>query len=56
VALKDMVAMVALAEQNGSGNAIIGAARRRAEAALADGFEGLDASLVAAYGAKSEGT
>ncbi|WP_413721058.1 NAD(P)-dependent oxidoreductase [Silicimonas sp. MF1-12-2] len=56
VALKDMVAMVALAEQNGSGNAIIGAARRRAEAALADGFEGLDASLVAAYGSKSEGT
>lgn len=55
VALKDMVAMVALAEEAGSGNAIIGAARRRAEAALADGFEGLDASLVAAYGAKPEG-
>lgn len=55
VALKDMVAMVALAEEAGSGNAIIDAARRRAEAALADGFEGLDASLVAAYGAKPEG-
>ncbi|MEQ9042009.1 MAG: NAD(P)-dependent oxidoreductase [Silicimonas sp.] len=55
VALKDMVAMVALAEENGSGNGIIAAARRRAEAALADGFEGLDASLVAAYGARPEG-
>ena len=54
VALKDMVAMVALAEEAGSGNAIIAATLRRAEAALAEGFEGLDASLVAAYGAKPE--
>lgn len=54
VALKDIVAMVALAEKNGSGNGIIAAARRRAEAALANGFEGLDASLVAAYDAKPE--
>lgn len=56
VALKDMVAMEALARQTGSGNAIIAAARRRAEAALKDGFEGLDASLVAAYPAKPEDT
>lgn len=54
VALKDIVAMVALAERNGSGNGIISAARRRAEAALANGFEGLDASLVAAFDAKPE--
>ena len=56
VALKDMVAMVALAEEHGTGNAIISAARRRAEAALDDGFAGLDAALVAAYKAKPEGT
>ena len=56
VALKDMVAMVALAEEAGSGNAIIAAALRRAKAALAEGFEGLDASLVAAYRAKPEST
>lgn len=55
VALKDMVAMVDLAKEHGSGNAIIGAARKRAEAALADGFEGLDASMIAAYRAKPEG-
>jgi 3-hydroxyisobutyrate dehydrogenase len=56
VALKDMAAMVALAAANGSGNGIIAAAQRRFEAALANGFEGLDASLVAAYPAAPERT
>lgn len=52
VAMKDMVAMVALARANGSGNGIIGAALARATAAHEDGFAGLDASMVAAYPAK----
>jgi 3-hydroxyisobutyrate dehydrogenase len=56
VALKDMAAMEALAAANGSGNSIIAAARRRFEAARQNGFEGLDASLVAAYPAKPETT
>jgi 3-hydroxyisobutyrate dehydrogenase len=56
VALKDMAAMVALAAENGSGNGIIAAAQRRFEAARENGFEGLDASLVAAYPATPEKT
>lgn len=55
VALKDMVAMVALAEEHGSGNAIISAACRRAESALVEGFKDLDASMVAAYRVRTEG-
>ena len=56
VALKDMAAMEALAAANGSGNGIIAAAKRRFEAARQNGFEGFDASLVAAYPAKPETT
>ena len=53
VALKDMAAMEALAEAQSGPHAIISAARARAQAALEDGFAGLDASLVAAYGARA---
>lgn len=52
VALKDIEAMVALAAEHGIENGIVAAARDRARAALADGFRGLDASLVAAWGRK----
>jgi 3-hydroxyisobutyrate dehydrogenase len=50
MALKDMAAMIALAERHGLCAEVIGAARARAERALQDGWTGRDASLTAAFG------
>jgi 3-hydroxyisobutyrate dehydrogenase len=48
--LKDMAAMIALADRHGLPAEVIGAARARAERALKDGWAGRDASLIAAFG------